>query len=117
LSIDQHRLSHRLHLKDRFLSAHEKSFQSMLYANAITQGQRTERCANEFLLALFRAEDVRITNGRALQVTVRAASRAQSWYQSAGFGTSECDAKLDQHRRRGVGQRLSEPQRVSLGFV
>src|SRR5437660_11584479 len=78
LSTDQHGLSHLLHLKDRFLSAHEESFQSMLYANAITQGQRAERCANEFLLARFRAEDVRISNGAALRVTVRTASRTQS---------------------------------------
>src|SRR5437870_9090976 len=41
LSTDQHGLSHLLHLKDRFLSAHEESFQSMLYANAITQGQES----------------------------------------------------------------------------
>ena len=57
----------------------EEISQPLVHADAVFQRERSERCANELLLAMFRAEDIRVLRRGPLRVLTAQATKAPSW--------------------------------------
>src|SRR5882762_5471221 len=87
-----------------FLGWHEEIFQPLLHADAVFQCDRNKRCANELLLAMFRAEDIRVLRRGPLRVLTNPTTKAPSWCRDAGFSTSERYAELDHHGPCGLSR-------------
>jgi hypothetical protein len=100
------------------LGWHEEIFQPLVHAVAVFQGERSERCANELLLAMFRAEDIRVLRRGPLRVLTNPATKAPSWCRDAGFSTSERYAELDHYGPGGLSRHSpSWPRSPNLAFV
>src|SRR5260370_3923015 len=109
----------------RFLDWHEETCQPLVHADAIFRRERSERCANELLLAMFRAQDIRVLRRGSLRVLTAPATKAPSWCCGAGFSTAERYAELDHcgpsglsrhspSRRRSVNLALVQTEKILL---
>src|SRR5260370_39316464 len=58
-----------------FLGWHQEIFQPLLHAVAVFQRERSKHCANELLLAMFRAEDIRVLGPGSLRVLTALATK------------------------------------------
>jgi hypothetical protein len=101
-----------------FLGWHVEIFQPLVHAVAVFQRERSEHCANELPLAMFRAEDIRVLRRGPLRVLTNPATKAPSWCRDAGFSTSERYAELDHHGPGGLSRHSpSWPRSPNLAFV
>ena len=97
----------------RFLSWHEEISQPLVHADAVFQRERSKRCANELLLAMFRAEDIRELRPGARRVLTAPATMAPSWCCEA-----ERYAELDHCGPGGLSRhRPSRRRSVNLALV
>ena len=89
-----------------------------MHAVAVFQRERSERCANELLLEMFRAEDIRVLRRGPLRVLTNPATKAPSWCRDAGFSTSERYAERDHYGPGGFSRHSpSWPRSPNLAFV
>jgi len=89
-----------------------------VHADAIFQRERSERCANELLLARFRAEDIRVLRRGYLRFLTAPATKAPSWCCGAGFSTAERYAELDHCGPSGLSRHSPSRRRsVNLALV
>src|SRR5713101_2914693 len=101
-----------------FLGWHEEIFQPLVHAVAVFQRERSECSANELLLAMFRAEDIRVLRRGPLRVLTNPATKAPSWGRDAGFSTSERYAELDHYGPGGLSRHSpSWTRSPNLAFV
>ena len=97
---------------------HEEISQPLVHADAVFQRERSKRCANELLLAMFRAEDFRELRPGPLRVLTAPATKAPSWCWDAGFSTAEGYAKLDHCGPSGLSRHSPSCRRsVNLALV
>ena len=89
--------------------------QPLVHSDAVFQRERSKRCANELLFAMFRAQDFRVLRRGPLRVSTAPATKAPSWCCHAGFSTAERYAELD-HCGPGGFSRHSPSRRRSVNL-